>query len=90
MANNRVESVTEEDMNQPVKFPCNTCPVDKPTHNNCLDCARWEAEKVICWKCGGSGLTHHDCGEDTCCCVDPQDNVDCDICDGEGELYAEL
>lgn len=25
-----------------------------------------------CWICGGAG-GHHDCGEDTCCCLDGDD-----------------
>lgn len=37
-----------------------------------------------CSNCGGDGLVGHDCGEDTCCCMDPEENVVCDICDGEG------
>lgn len=38
---------------------------------------------VDCWNCI-EGLTGHDCGEDTCCCLHPEDNVVCDICNGEG------
>jgi len=37
-----------------------------------------------CWNCAGTGFTHHDCGEDTCCCLDPEDNVRCDTCEGRG------
>jgi len=37
-----------------------------------------------CEHCGGYGFTHHDCGEDTCSCYEPIDNVECDICKGEG------
>ena len=39
-----------------------------------------------CWNCE-EGYSHHDCGEDTCCCLDPQPNVECDICNGEGGWY---
>jgi len=39
-----------------------------------------------CWNCR-DGYSHHDCGEDTCCCRDPLPNVVCDICDGEGGWY---
>lgn len=39
-----------------------------------------------CWNCE-DGYSYHDCGEDTCCCLDPQPNVICDICDGEGGWY---
>lgn len=37
-----------------------------------------------CWSCAGDGVVGHDCGEDTCCCLNPEDNVPCDICDGKG------
>jgi len=38
-----------------------------------------------CWDCGGVGF-YHDCGEDTCCCADPdeQDMVPCRTCGGTG------
>ena len=39
---------------------------------------------VDCWNCGGEGFSHHDCGEDCCCCLHPEDNVVCDICRGKG------
>lgn len=53
---------------------------------------------VACPKCGSSmmwedcdqcdeGYSHHDCGEDTCCCLDPYDNVTCDTCGGTGGIY---
>jgi hypothetical protein len=49
-------------------------------------CARCGSslEREPCWNCGGEGLSHHDCGEDCCCCLYPEDNVRCDVCDGEG------
>lgn len=37
-----------------------------------------------CWDCGGDGVVGHDCGEDTCCCLYPEDNVRCGTCLGEG------
>jgi hypothetical protein len=37
-----------------------------------------------CPQCCGEGYTSHDCGEDSCCCLDPEDNVPCDICHGRG------
>lgn len=37
-----------------------------------------------CESCGGEGLSHHDCGEDSCCCEDDSPNVSCDICQGRG------
>lgn len=40
-----------------------------------------------CYNCD-EGYSHHDCGEDCCCCLDPEDNVVCDICDGDGGWWA--
>jgi hypothetical protein len=37
-----------------------------------------------CTECGGEGSSHHDCGEDTCCCADAYDNVICSECKGKG------
>lgn len=36
-----------------------------------------------CWNCE-DGYSHHDCGEDCCACLHPEDNVTCDICRGHG------
>lgn len=43
-----------------------------------------------CPYCMGSGW-YHECGEDSCCCADPDDPCgpyafDCEECDGLGEL----
>lgn len=43
-------------------------------------------ETVDCWDCGGEMYTHHDCGEDVCCCAHPEDNVRCETCGGKGFL----
>ena len=43
-----------------------------------------EKEWIDCWNCGGEGYTHHDCGEDTCACLVPELNVECEVCEGEG------
>ena len=43
-----------------------------------------EREWCECWQCGGDGVHGHDCGEDCCCCLHPEDNTTCDICDGHG------
>lgn len=56
------------------------------------DGREWECQ---CAHCGSScdwhecqscddGFDGHDCGEDTCCCARPEDNVPCDICGGDG------
>lgn len=42
-----------------------------------------DVEWVACGNCD-EGFSHHDCGEDTCCCLYPEDNVRCDICFGHG------
>ena len=41
---------------------------------------QWES----CWQCHGEG-GFHECGEDTCCCLDKEEiTVDCEECHGEG------
>jgi hypothetical protein len=50
--------------------------------------------EVQCTNCGhecyrndcscDEGLSHHDCGEDCCCCAYPEPNVRCDLCNGHG------
>lgn len=37
-----------------------------------------------CEQCGGDGYDGHDCGEDCCVCLDPEPNIRCYACDGEG------
>lgn len=38
-----------------------------------------------CYVCGGCGEIPHDCGEDTCCCLNPEDEI-CNNCDGDGRI----
>jgi len=45
---------------------------------------------IDCWNCGDEGYSHHDCGEDCCCCLWPEDNVVCDICNGKGGWKREV
>lgn len=40
-----------------------------------------------CWNCSGEGASSHDCGEDVCCCLYPEDNVRCDVCLGKGGYW---
>lgn len=49
-------------------------------------CARCGSSMVYeeCGSCDENGMSHHDCGEDSCCCADPEPNVPCDLCNGEG------
>lgn len=39
-----------------------------------------------CHHCHGEGYVEHDCFEDTCCCLDPDDEV-CRDCDGDGGYW---
>ena len=39
-----------------------------------------------CRNCAGEGYTHHDCGDDSCCCLNPENNVICHVCNGEGYI----
>ena len=44
-------------------------------------------EPEACWRCHGEG-SFHDCGEDSCCCLDPELDYmyACPECGGSGEL----
>jgi hypothetical protein len=55
-------------------------------HNEECQCARCgsSCEYLPCWDCGDDLYTHHDCGEDSCACRYPEDNVLCDTCRGRG------
>lgn len=41
---------------------------------------------VECHNCDSEypGYSYHDCGEDCCCCLNPEPNMRCDVCDGHG------
>lgn len=39
---------------------------------------------ITCPACGGAG-GFHDCGEDSCCCLDPDTSI-CETCNGDGEV----
>ncbi len=52
----------------------------------CAGCGS-DINRVRCEDCGGDGLCGHDCGEDTCCCLHPEDNVTCGTCDGHGHWW---
>ena len=64
-------SATEYDSQLPP-----SCPIHKS-----------ELEWIDCWDCGGDGFTHHECGEDTCACLEPENNVICDTCGNECGWY---
>lgn len=57
----------------------------RPGEEDC-QCARCgsSCEFLRCFNCGGEGYSHHACGEDTCCCLHPEDNVVCTWCAGTG------
>ena len=59
------------------------------TSSNATDQCALHGEKdwCECWNCGGEGTSGHDCGEDCCACLYPEDNVGCDICNGKGGWY---
>lgn len=50
---------------------------------SCARCGS-SVEWLDCWNCAGDGFSYHDCGEDCCACLHPEDNVECDFCDGKG------
>lgn len=55
------------------------------------DCRCARCGSSVAWEeceiCGGEGVSEHDCGDDTCCCLYPEDNMRCDQCDGHGGWY---
>jgi len=51
--------------------------------DKCPRCKCCEADFYKCENCV-EGYVGHDCGDDTCCCLDPEDNVICDACYGKG------
>ena len=59
--------------------PCHREEDDDPVCPFCGSAMEWED----CWNCD-DGYTDHDCGEDCCCCADPEPNVRCDVCGGHG------
>jgi hypothetical protein len=60
------------------------CPPDDGRKFEC-QCARCGSavEFEFCTHCE-DGFDGHDCGEDCCACLHPEENVVCQICEGEG------
>jgi hypothetical protein len=56
--------------------------VDETVCRTCHSQQMWEQ----CTNCE-DGYSDHDCGEDTCCCLNPWPNMRCDICDGRQGWY---
>jgi hypothetical protein len=52
-------------------------------------CARCgsSASSEECLDCGGDGVDGHDCGDDCCCCLHPEDNMECQYCRGQGVYH---
>ena len=42
---------------------------------------------VECEACGGEGVYGHDCGEDCCACLYPEENEPCSMCGSAGGWY---
>lgn len=55
------------------------------TTPRCETCHHFKCMRE-CWDCRGECYTHH-CGDDTCCCLEPEDNVTCDTCHGKGGWF---
>lgn len=57
--------------------------LDEYNAEHCRVCGS-ALELESCWQCLGAG-GFHNCGEDTCACLDPDElNEICEECDGEG------
>lgn len=56
----------------------------EPEAETCKVCGA-DMEFTDCWQCGGEGYgdDFHDCGEDCCCCLDPEPG-ECPECNGAG------
>lgn len=50
----------------------------------CEQCGCCELVAEPCEQCGGDGVFGHNCGEDCCCCLDPEENETCNECGGLG------
>ncbi len=61
----------EDMMDYDIDFADRDCP-KCGSHTLRRDCSCYE------------GYSYHSCGEDCCCCADPEPNVVCDLCDGHG------
>lgn len=55
-------------------------------HTDCIICGA-ELERIECPTCSGEGWGDewHDCGEDCCCCADPEPGR-CPDCNGRGAI----
>lgn len=53
----------------------------------CERCQCCEMSHEECDNCGGEGVDGHDCGEDCCACLEPEENMTCSTCDGDGSWW---
>lgn len=53
----------------------------------CADCQVTELTWWECETCGGEGYDGHDCGEDSCVCIYPEENIPCGVCAGRGGYW---
>jgi hypothetical protein len=60
-----------------------TIPGDRGEDCQCARCGS-SCAYLRCWNCDEDGYSAHDCGEDCCCCLYPENNVVCDGCNGTG------
>ena len=71
--------------------PQKSCPhehVDQDSYSYAVCKSCWaHFEWIECYNCE-DGYSHHDCLDDTCACADPEPNVVCDVCDGQGGWWA--
>lgn len=58
-----------------------------PEETMCPKCGCCEMVWEECEYCDEDGFVDHDCGEDCCCCADPEPNVTCDVCRGVGGFW---
>ena len=56
---------------------------DEPSGPYCKACGA-ELDWELCWQCAGAGVYGHECGEDCCACLDPEENEVCAECGGKG------
>jgi len=57
--------------------------IDGLARKLCPRCECCELVTEECEQCE-EGYSGHDCGEDCCCCADPEDNLVCEFCRGRG------
>lgn len=54
-----------------------------PCCKRCGSSMSWEE----CWQCGGDGYYGHDCGDDCCVCLHPEEDKPCQMCNEDGGYW---